>query len=708
MGKTIIITEKPSVAQEYRKVLEVNQNGHTNGYIEGYSPVLKKEVQITWAVGHLISLASVPEQKAGRLLSATAKKEYHWGFNNLPAIPDNYLYLVNAQTKDQYNVIKSLYTAKDIDTIYYAGDSGREGIYIQALIRNQIFKGKAPKCDEKVVWIDSYTKDSILSGIRNAKPYYTYQNMIDSGYERAISDWLIGMNFTEGLTCAANGLVVVGRVMTPTLAMIVQRQKEIDEFVPTNYYGINAKPENYKFVPKWKAVEGSVMSNSPLLYNESGFKKETDAKAFMRDNLKFTACPIGLTVESIVVTEKKEFAPLLFNLAELQAYCSKTFNISPAETLQIAQSLYEKKMITYPRTDARVLSSAVAKDLEQKFGKTVPAKYVDDSKITDHYAIIPTFENHLSQCNDLEKQVFNAIMLRFKAIFKPPYVYDTVNIILVSETKEKFFATEKNEKQLGYRELYQKDKALLSAKLPKKGEVLSAVLEINPCVTKAPASYTTGSLILAMEKAGKLIEDEELREQIKTCGIGTSATRANIIEKLAAKKYIEIDRKQKITPTETGKQIIPIVEKVDKMLISPEKTADMEQRLEKIAEGRVSKEEYTQYINQYITDAVNTIKGVKNLSVSDSFGSLNHKSINRTDFDCPYCKSKLKFGKFGYYCENKDFSGSKGGYIMTERDMKTLLSKGKTGLKKMHTKEGKEYKAAIILGEDKLELEFER
>lgn len=717
MGKTIFITEKPSVAQEYVKVLKVKKTGKTDGYVEGYSPVLNKDVQITWAVGHLINLASVPEQKAGRLLNAAAKKEYHWGFDNLPALFDNYIYQVSYATKDQFNVIKSLYTAKDVDAIYYAGDSGREGIYIQALIRNQIFKGADPRgIDERVVWIDSQTEEAILNGIRDAKPYHSYDNLIASGYARAIDDFSIGMNFTEGLTVKAKNKVIAGRVMSPTLAMVVNRQKEIDDFVVTDYYGINANPEGYTFTPKWKAVPGSAMYDSALLYNETGFKKEEDAKAFCKNNLKFVDTSIGLTVDGIKVTEKKEIAPYLFNLAELQAHCSRQYHISPDDTLKIAQSLYEKKMTTYPRTDARVLSSAVAKELEKKFGKPVPKKYVDDSKITDHYAIIPTFENHLNQCKDLEKAVFNDIMLRFKSIFKPPYVYDSINITLKSESGEVFTTTEKQEKQLGWKELYTDKPDLQTINIPSKGDVLQCMLELNPCQTKPPAAYTTGTLILTMEKAGKFIEDEELREQIKGCGIGTSATRAGIISKLIDKGYIAVDKKQKVSPTETGKQVIEVLNTIDKTIISPEKTAEMEQSLSDIANGTLSPKDHRKAMNDYITEKIQAIKDAEGISVSKAYGSKakGSKSGPAKQFDCPCCSTPLKYGKFGYYCENKDFSGSRGGYILTEKDMERLLSKGETTYKNMTSKTGNKFKAKFVLkdivGSEKKELglEFEK
>ena len=672
MGYTIFTTEKPSVAQEYVKVLQIKKEGKTNGYVQGYSPVLGKEVQVTWAVGHLISLASVPEQLAGKALSATAKKEYHWNLNNLPIFPDKYLYLVNYTTKDQYNVIKSLYTAKDVDAIYYAGDSGREGIYIQALIRNQIFGGKTPNFDEKVVWIDSQTEEEILRGIREAKPYSSYKNKIDSGYARAIDDFLIGMNGSEGLTVASKNLIVTGRVMTPTLNMVVERQKEIDNFVPTDYYGINANPNGYNFVPKWKAVKGSAMYESDLLYNETGFLKEKDAKDFLENNLKFNGSPIDLEVDEVKITEKKETAPLLFSLGELQKFCSKKYHISPDETLNIVQSLYEKKMTTYPRTDARVLSSAVAKDLEQKLGKKVPAQYIDDSAITDHYAIIPTFQNHLNQCNDLEKQIFNDIMLRFKAIFMPAYVYDSIAITLKSGSKEKFFTTEKTEKQLGWKELYQEDKTLVISKIPDKGDVLPSIMSINPMQTKPPVAYTTGTLIEAMEKAGKFIDDDELKAVIKGTGIGTSATRAGIIKKLADKNYITINGKtQKVAPTETGKAIIPVIAKVDERLVSPEKTADLEQRLADIDNGTIGRDEHTEYMREYINELVDKIKGLKDVSVpkipnsTTSKGKKSKPTMKKSDMvyiKVPFDEKDEAKGlgarwdstKKSWYCNKKD------------------------------------------------------
>ena len=357
----VFITEKPSVAAEYRSVLKLKDSSKSKGYYEDYSPVMNSNVIITWAVGHLVSLCTPDKQNpdwAG-----------NWSKSKLPMIPENYKYAPLAGTKDQYDVVKSLYTREDIDCIYYAGDSGREGIYIQALIRNQIFK-KPPKCDEKVVWISSFSETAILEGIKTAKPYSAYQNMVNSGYARAISDWLIGMNFTQGFTLTSNKLINTGRVITPTLAMIVNRQNEIDNFKKTFFYGVQTDNGI-----TWKAVKGSKFFESDLLYNENGFLKKDDA-----DKLT-TECNQDkkLTVADVKVKETPEYAPYLFSLADLQTFCSKAFHYSPAKTLEIAQTLYEAKFTTYPRTDSKFLDTKTQKDLASH-GYNIPNRYVNDKK----------------------------------------------------------------------------------------------------------------------------------------------------------------------------------------------------------------------------------------------------------------------------------------------------------------------------------------
>lgn len=702
MGYTIFITEKPSVAQEYRKVLDVKSNSKTDGYIEGYSSTLSKNVIITWAVGHLVSLC-LPE-----------KQNENWKVDSwndlikiLPLIPNVYKYEPQASTYKQFKVVKELYTRKDIEAIYYAGDSGREGIYIQALIRNQIFK-KAPSFTEKVVWIDSFTEEAILNGIKNAKPYASYQHMIDSGYARAISDWLIGMNFSPAFSVTSHSTISVGRVMTPTLDMLLQRQLEIENFVATSYYGINANLDyNNKDlqIAKWKTND----SDDAKLYSDIGFSKKEDA-----DNLlNLLLNDKSLKVQSVDKKEKTEYAPLLFNLADLQNHCSKTYHINPSQTLEIVQSLYEKKLTTYPRTDARVLSSAVANDIKAKLGKIVPKKYVDDSKITDHYAIIPTFVSP-SGLSELEDKVYRDILTRFNAIFEKPYIYETVTIKYEHNTGEHFYSSVKVVKQVGYKSLYGEnisdnvdiDKVCKVGMIVKVNDFI-----LNEMTTTPPPYFTTGSIIMAMEKAGKLVEDEELREQIKTCGIGTSATRAGIIEKLKNKKYIDIAKNQRITVTAYGRQITPLISKYDKQLVSPEKTAMLEQKLNDIAEGKLSLDDFKKYIYSYIIDVTNNVVNNNTDTITNSNSSKKGKSISYT---CPRCGKELKYGKYGYYCDKNndgcglsipnDYWGTK----LTEADQEKLILKGETNSKKFFSKAHKPYYAKLVLNKDtwKLEKEF--
>ena len=681
MNKTIFITEKPSVAQEYRKVLKVKSDEKTDGYIEGFSSVLNKDVIITWAVGHLIAI-SAPEVQ-------NEKWAGKWSKSNLPMIPDTFKYEPQKATFKQFKVVKSLYTRKDIEAIYYAGDSGREGIYIQALIRNQIFKS-APKITEKVVWIDSYTEESILNGIKTAKPYSSYQPMVDSGYARAISDWLIGMNFTEAFTLTSGKLINTGRVMTPTLAMIVNRQKEIDEFIKTDYFGIKANENIY-----WKAVKGSRFFESDVLYNENGFLKLNDANNLISEFNQDKS----LTVQDVKTQTKTEYAPYLFNLADLQAYCSKTYKISPSQSLSIAQSLYEKKFTTYPRTDCRFLSSAVAADLKKK-GYDVPKRYVDDSKVTDHYAIIPTFYGDPSSLSGLEADVYKAVHKRFEDTMKPPFIYDSVSITYVHSNKEFFFESFRKIKQKGFKNKIDGDD-VQDKNPPQKGDKISVQdFSIRNLETKPPVSYTTGSLILAMEKAGKLIEDEELREQIKTCGIGTSATRAAIIEKLKEKEFIVVDKKQVISPTEFGKKVIPIIEKYDEALISPVKTAEMESNLNSIVTQELSYEKYLKLITEYVSKTTSVILS----NNSESLSSFNTSNVSSGKiFKCPHCDKELKFGRYGWYCENKDFSFGLEvfGHKMKESDLEDLLNKGKTKSYSFKWNSGKSSKAKIVLDSSK-------
>lgn len=706
MGKTIFITEKPSVAQEYRKVLKISSDKKTDGFIEGNSPVLGKDVIITWAVGHLIAICA-PE-KQNETWSGGWKKE------NLPMIPDRFKYAPLANTFSQYKVVKSLYTRPDIDCIYYAGDSGREGIYIQALIRNQIFK-TSPKIDERVVWIDSFTEEAILNGIRAAKPYKEYQSMIDSGYMRAISDWLIGMNFTEAFSLTSGVTINVGRVMTPTLAMVVKRQEEIDHFTKTPYFGIKA--DNFA---NWKATKGSRFFESDDLYNESGFLRKQNAQSLVDE---FNADK-RLRVDDVKVQTKTEYAPYLFNLADLQAKCSKAFHISPAQTLEVAQSLYEKKFTTYPRTDCRFLSTAVADDLKKTKGYDIPKRYVDDSKITDHYALIPTFQGDVNSLNELEQKVYNVIYKRFTDILLPPYIYDAVSITYIHSNGERLYEAFRLVKQMGYKAQAEKEaesgndaddeEVVTNKPIPQKGIIISVnEFAIKEMETKPPVAYTTGSLILAMEKAGKLVEDEELREMIKTSGIGTSATRANIIDKLTKKGFITVDKKQKISPTDFGKKIVPLISKYDEALTSPLKTADMEDRLNSIVHNEQTKDEYLSFIVKYVTDTTRNILSSNTDTISGiGGGSMSGKNAQSESYNCPCCGSLIKFGKFGWYCSSDNCKFRLGldicGHKTKEKDISDLCKKGKTAVYTFRSpKNNKEFRACLVLDKASQGTKFE-
>ena len=570
--KNILITEKPSVAMEFSKVLK--ENGiRKNGYIESTNWV------ITWCVGHLVTM-SYPEKYDEKLK--------YWRLDTLPFMPKEYKYEIIPNVEKQYNIIKELITRDDVDCIYVATDSGREGEYIYRLVEMQIgIKNK----QRRRVWIDSQTEEEIKRGIEQAKPLEEYNSLSDSAYLRAKEDYLIGINFSRLLSIIygkrlAKDLgeekisISVGRVMTCVLGMVVSREREIRNFVKTPYYkivGHFGEAENI-FSAEWKVDEKSIMWDSPKLYNDAGFKQEKDAKEFINTFQEKKA-----VVKEVKKNKTKEKAPLLFNLAEIQNECTKRFKIKPDETLEIIQNLYEKKLVTYPRTDARVLSTAVAKVIsknlngiakgfkneeiqtyirkmvDEKYSTDlIKTKYVDDSKITDHYAIIPTgqgYENY-DKLLDLHKQIYVLIVKRFLSIFYPPAEFSKISVEIDMEN-EQFFTSGKVCTSLGYLEILkdsqkensQENLEILN-KLKKSQNIEIANFEIKTSETTPPSRYNSGSIILAMENAGKLIEDEELREQIKGAGIGTSATRAEIIKKLERINYISINSKtQIITPT---------------------------------------------------------------------------------------------------------------------------------------------------------------
>ena len=649
MSKKLLVTEKPSVAMEFAKALKISSN-RKDGYIES------DEWIITWCVGHLVTM-SYPE--------AYDEKLKFWRLDTLPFIPTEWKYEIIPNVQKQFNIVQRLLQREDVETIYNAGDSGREGEYIQRLV--YMMAKPNPKAQIKRVWIDSQTEEEILRGIREAKDESEYDSLSDSAYLRAKEDYLIGINFSRLLTIIYGKKVAkevneekvsisVGRVMTCVLGMVVSREREIRNFVKTKYYKIVGEFGNEKgsFKAEWKVNEKSKMYESTKLYNESGFKKEDDAKAFIA----------SLAGKKAIITElkkskTKENAPFLFNLAEIQNECTKRFKIKPDETLEIIQNLYEKKLVTYPRTDARVLSSSVAKEISKNLNGLVKGykdeevqsllnkmitekystnlaktKYVNDSKITDHYAIIPTgqgYEN-FEKLPELHKKVYNVIVKRFIAIFYPPAEYNKVTLTVDVEG-ETFNASGKVCTKLGYLEVLkpqnktkqstEKEQTVENAsnnegetennlevfKNLKKGqEVIVKNYEIKEAETSPPSRYNSGSMILAMENAGKLIEDEELRAQIKGAGIGTSATRGEIIKKLERIRYIEINSKtQIVTPTKKGEVIYDVVNYSMPDMLNPKLTASWEKGLDMVAKKEIQSNEFMTKLETYINSKFNKL-----------------------------------------------------------------------------------------------------
>ena len=644
MPKKILITEKPSVAMEFAKVLNANGT-RRDGYIEAENWI------ITWCVGHLVTM-SYPEKYDEKLK--------FWRLDTLPFIPKEYKYEVITNVEKQFNVIKGLLQREDVDQIYVATDSGREGEYIYRLVEAKI--GVSGK-ERKRVWIDSQTEEEIKRGIKEAKSIEEYDSLSDSAYLRAKEDYLIGINFSRLLSIiygkrVAKDLgedkitVSVGRVMTCVLGMVVSREREIRNFVKTPYYKIvgNFINNDKNFEAEWKVTSNSKMNESIKLYNESGFKKENDAKEFILSLQGKKA-----SVKEIKKSKVKENAPLLFNLAEIQNECTKRFKIKPDETLDIIQNLYEKKLVTYPRTDARVISTAVAKVIsknlngiakgykdeevgflmkkmiDEKYSTDlIKTKYVNDSKITDHYAIIPTgqgYENY-EKLPELQKQVYKIIVKRFLAIFYPPAEFSKVSVVVRVENdknEEEFSASGKICTKQGYLEVLKpaKENKLLTNDEQnvensngleilnelKKGQELEVEnYSIKEAQTNPPTRYNSGSIILAMENAGKLIEDEELREQIKGAGIGTSATRGEIIKKLEKIQYIQINNKtQIVTPTEKGEVIYDVVNNSMPDMLNPKLTASWEKGLDMVAKKEIKSDEFMKKLETYINSKFNKL-----------------------------------------------------------------------------------------------------
>ena len=681
MGKSVYIAEKPSVAQEFAKALKLNTK-RRDGYLES------DEAIVTWCVGHLVTM-SYPEEYDPALK--------RWNLQTLPFIPEEFKYEVIPSVAKQFQIVSGILNREDVDTIYVCTDSGREGEYIYRLVEQEAHvEGKK----RRRVWIDSQTEEEILRGIREAKDLSEYDNLGASAYLRAKEDYLMGINFSRLLTLKYGNsisnflqtkysVVSVGRVMTCVLGMVVRREREIRDFVKTPFYRVlsTIDAQGHTFEGEWRAVKGSRYFESYDLYKENGFKERKKAEKLIQylqtpDDESVNVAGIqgqsGLNcrIESIEKKKEKKNPPLLYNLAELQNDCSKRFKISPDETLRIVQELYEKKLVTYPRTDARVLSTAVAKEITRnlnglsKYPMAAPymqdilnfgsyktlakTRYVNDKQITDHYAIIPTGQglNALNTVSSTAKGVYDLIVRRFLSIFYPPAVYQKVAIVTKIK-EESFFSSFKVLAEEGYLKVagIPKKKTTQSSakdsgngnsennnndtndeagsdssdqsldtglfeviKSLKKGAVLQVrALDIKEGETSPPKRYNSGSMILAMENAGQLIEDEELRAQIKGSGIGTSATRAEILKKLVNIKYLALNKKtQVITPTLQGEMIYDVVDHSIRSLLNPELTASWEKGLNYVAEGSITSDEYMRKLDHFITSRTVGVKGLNN------------------------------------------------------------------------------------------------
>lgn len=653
--KNLYIAEKPSVAQEFAKALHLTVT-RQDGYLESENAV------VTWCVGHLVTM-SYPE-----VYDESLKK---WSFDTLPFLPETFQYEVIPAVAKQFQIVKKLLNRVDVETIYVCTDSGREGEYIYRLVDQM---AKVDGKEKRRVWIDSQTEEEILRGIKEAKMLSEYDNLASSAYLRAKEDYLMGINFSRALTLKygyplrsylkkdRNVVIAVGRVMTCVLGMIVRREREIRSFIKTPFYRVTALTEfeGQNFEAEWRAVQGSKYFQSPMLYKENGFKKKEDAEQLV-ERLKQNPPLYGI-VDNVERKKEKKNPPLLYNLAELQNECSKLFKISPDETLKIVQELYEKKLVTYPRTDARVLSTAVSKEIYKNIGGLTQygilsnfateimqkksyqnlskTRYVNDKLITDHYAIIPTGQG-LSALNSVapkNQQVYEVIARRFLSIFYPPAEYQKIIVSYIRE-KEHFFASFKILLSEGYlsvaKHTYGRKKSeeetevkfdvkLLEGlkKLKKGSQIQIEKLEIKEGETSPPKRYNSGALILAMENAGQLIEDEELRAQIKGSGIGTSATRAEIIKKLINNKYIALNKKtQVITPTLMGEMIHDVVLVSMRSLLNPELTASWEKGLSYVAEGSITEQDYMNKLNGFVSRRISAVKQV------------NHQHMLRGMFD---------------------------------------------------------------------------
>ena len=724
MGKRLFIAEKPSVAQEFAKALHMSA-ARKDGYLEDDNNI------VTWCVGHLVTL-SYPE--------AYDENLKNWELETLPFLPEpsKYKYEVIKDVSKQFRIVKELLNRSDVSEIYYSGDSAREGEYIQRLVRQEA--GHNPNAVEKRVWIDSQTEEEIIKGINQAKPLSAYDGLSEAAYARAIEDYAMGINFSRVLAIRYAGPVYnaaglkrgsfsIGRVVSCVLGMIVDRERAIRNNIKTYYYTVSGNTQGID--TSWEGKEQSGFYQQEDLYNNIGFLKKEKADAFTN------AIGPSLTyIRTNTKTEKKG-APLLFNLAELQSECTKLFHISPDETLTVAQSLYEKKLTTYPRTDARVLTTAIDKEIDKNISglQGVPevaafasnilnnrmyvniahTKYTNDAAVSDHYAIIPTGNtSNLGQLSGREKDIYLLIARRFLSIFYPEAEY--LKATGVFSASDEFFYTKVSKCSApGWLEVAGKvpdnteaDNILNKLQSLTAGTSYPAAYTIKEASTNPPKRYTTGSIILAMENAGTLIEEEELREQIKGAGIGTSATRAETIKKLDKNGYISVNSKQVITPTALGEAIYEMLVIAAPSLLKPNLTASWEKGLGMIERGETTQAEYLAKLYDYITKITNSVKGSdykeplrqKLLMLGSVYSTMKADRMDDNNagiktYVCPHCGGEVLIGKFGPYCKDKcGMSFAYYGTAFKENELKKLIA-NEPIIKTGRSKEGKDYKYSL-------------
>ena len=722
--KNLYIAEKPSVAMEFAKALGMS-GGKKDGYIEDDDNI------VTWCVGHLITM-SYPEKYDENL-----KK---WELDPLPFLPkpENYKYEVINDVKKQYKTVAELLNRKDVGKIYYSGDSAREGEYIQRLVRQEA--GRNPSAEERRVWIDSQTEEEILRGIREAKPLSEYDGLSDSAYARAIEDYSMGINFSRVLSIKyANavfnsvgmkrGPIAVGRVMSCVLGMVVDRERAIRNDVKTFYYTVSGLVEGLD--TSWESKENSSFYTPDDLYKNTGFLKKENADKFI------SSIDQKLEFKGLDKKKEKKGAPLLFNLAELQGECTRLFHISPDKTLSVAQKLYEAKLTTYPRTDARVLTTAVDKVISKNisglqnvsevasfatnimnnklYSNIAHTKYTNDAAVSDHYAIIPTGETGaLKSLSGLEKDVYLLIARRFLSIFYPEAEY--LKAAGKFQSSGENFTIKLSKCVIpGWLEVADKvpedaeaDSQIKILESLSVGTAYDAKYGVKEASTAPPKRYTTGSMVLAMENAGKLIEEEELREQIKGAGIGTSATRAEVIKKLAKNEYISVNNKQVITPTALGEVIYEVLKLAAPSTLSPKMTASWEQGLSMIEKGETSQQEYLTKLYGYITQIVNDVKSKdfkedlkkEIIKLHAAYPQMKGKSMDsKTEFDsykCPHCGGEVLIGKYGPYCKDKcGMSFMYYGKAYSEKELKALLANKSITKSGTSKKTGNPYKMKL-------------